>query len=94
MFSSVVSQITSFTKKHIPFVWTGASQTSLDTIKHVITNSPILIYLEPNKQYHLFTDASNHTRLDFLTQIRESSRENGKLNITYHPSHTNQELPL
>ena len=40
MFSSIVSPITSLSKKHIPFVWTAACQIALDTIKHAITNSP------------------------------------------------------
>ena len=84
MFSSIVSPITSLTKKNIPFVWTAACQTALDTIKHAITNSPVLIYPDPNKQYHLFTDASNHTWSGVLTQTRETLKENGKLEITYH----------
>ena len=61
MFISIVSPITFLTKKNAPFVWTAACQTALDTIKQAITNSPVLFYPEPNKQYHLFTDASNHT---------------------------------
>ena len=37
---------------------------ALDTIKHAITNSPVLIYPDPSKEYHLFTDASNpHTAM-------------------------------
>ena len=85
MFSFIVSPITSLTKKNIPFVWTAACQTALDTIKHAITNSPVLIYPDPNKEYHLFTDPSNHTWLGVLTQTRETLKENGKLDITYHP---------
>ena len=84
MFSSIVSPITSLTKKNIPFVWTAACQTALDTIKHAITNSPVLIYPDPNKQYHLFNDTSNHTWSDVLTQTRETLKENGKLDIIYH----------
>ena len=61
MFSLIVSPITSLTKKNVSLVWTATYQTALDTIKHVITNSPVLIYPDPNKQYHLFTNASNHT---------------------------------
>ena len=61
--------------------WTAACETALDTIKHAITNSPVLIYSDPNKQYHLFTDTSNYTLSGVLTQ----TRENGKSDITYHP---------
>ena len=85
MFSSILSPITSLTKKNIPFVWTAGCQTALDTIKQDITNSPILIYPDPNKEYHLLTDASNHTWSGVLTQTRETLKENGKLDITYHP---------
>ena len=85
MFSSIISPITSLTKKNTPFIWTTACQTALDTIKHAITNSPVLIYPDQNKQYHLFTDKSNHTWSGVLTQTRETLKENGKLDITYHP---------
>ena len=85
MFSLIVSSITSLTGKNVPFVCTAACQTALDTIKHAITNSPVLIYPDPNKQYKLFTDASNHTWSGVLTQTRETLRENGNLDITYHP---------
>ena len=50
-----------------------------------MTNSPVLIYSDPNKQYHLFTDASNHTWSGVLTQTRESLRDSRKLDFTYHP---------
>ena len=77
MFSSIVSPITSLTKKNTPFVWTAACQTALDMIKHTITKSPVLIYPDPNKQYCLFTDISNHKWSGVLTQTRETLKENG-----------------
>ena len=43
MFSSIVSPITSFTKR-------AACQNALDAIKHTITNSPVFIYPDPDKQ--------------------------------------------
>ena len=82
MFSSFVSPITSLTKKNVLFVWTAACQTALVTIKHAITNSPVLIYPDPNKQNHLFTDASNHTWLGVLTQTRGK----GKWEVRYYLS--------
>ena len=85
MFSSIACPITSLTKKNAPYVWMVACQTTHDMIKHVITNSPVLICLDPNKQYHLFTDASTHTWSGVLTKTRETLRENGKLDTTYHP---------
>ena len=78
MFSSIVFPITSLTKKNGTFVWTAACQTVLDMIKHAITNSPVLIYPDINKQYHLFTDASNNKLSGVLTQTRETY---GKMGI-------------
>ena len=49
MFSSIVSPVTSLTKKNVPVVWTAACQIALDTIKHAITNSPVLTYPDPPK---------------------------------------------
>ena len=84
MFSLIVSPVTSLTK-NVPFIWTAACQTALDTIKHAIINMPALIYPDPSKQYHLFTDTSNHTWSGVLTLTRETLKDNGKLDITYHP---------
>ena len=74
MFSLIVSPIISLTKKNVAFVWTAVCQTALDTIKHAIANSSVLIYPDPNKHYHLFTDTSNHTWSGVLTQTRETLR--------------------
>ena len=69
-----------------PFVWTVACKTALDTIKHAITNSPVLIYCNPSKEYNLFTDALNHTWSGgVLTQQRSNSEINGNKECTYHP---------
>ena len=85
LFSLIVSPITALTKMNASFVWMAACQTALDTIKHVITNSPVLIYPGPSKEYHLFTDASNYTWPGVLTQQRSNSETNGNVESTYHP---------
>ena len=54
LFSLIVSPITALMKKNTPFVWMVACQTALDTIKHVITNIPMLIYPDTIKEYHFF----------------------------------------
>ena len=84
-FRMIISPITALTKKNTPFVLTVACQTALETIKHAITNSPILIYHNPSKEYHLFMDALNHTWSGVLTQQRSKSEINGDKEHTYHP---------
>ena len=57
---------------------------ALDIIKHTITNSPVLLYPDPSKAYHLFTDASNHTWLGVLTQQWSNSEKSSDEELTYH----------
>ena len=75
---------------HIPFVWTAACQTALDTIKHAIANSSVLIYPDLNKLYHLFTDVIKSD------MVRHFNLNNGifkgKWEVRHYlspPSHTN-----
>ena len=85
LFSLIVSPITALTRKNTPFVWMAACQKALDTIKHVSTNSPTLIYSNPSKEYHLFMDSSNHIWSGVLTQQKCNSETNGNEEHTYHP---------
>ena len=73
------------TKRNTLFVWMVACQTALDTFKYVITNRPVLIYPDPNKEYHLFTDVSNHTWPGVLTQQKSNAETNDNEEHTYHP---------
>lgn len=58
---------------------------ALDTIEHAITNSPVLMYPHPSKEYHLFADALNHTWSGVLTQQQSNSEKSGDEELTYHP---------
>ena len=62
---------------------------SLDYVKQIKTTSSILAYLDPDKQYYLFTDSSKHSWNGILVQYDKQMKEDGtKLNtpypITYH----------
>ena len=43
------------------------SQKTLDYVKEVINTNPILVYLNQDKQYNLFTDSSKHSWSGILT---------------------------
>ena len=57
----------------------------LDTIKHAIMNSPVLVYPDPSKEYHLFTDALNHTWSGVLMQQWSNSEISNDEELTCHP---------
>ena len=77
--------MTVLTNMNTPFVWTVACQMALDTIKHTITNSPVLMYPDPSKEYHLFMDALNHSWSGVLTQQQSNSEISSNEELTYHP---------
>ena len=57
---------------------------ALDTIMHITTNSPVLMYPDPSKECHLFMGASKHTSLGVLTQQQSISEISNDEELTYH----------
>ena len=49
-------------------MWTSKHQLAFDTLKDCLMQSPILVYPDPNREYHLFTDASKYTWSAILMQ--------------------------
>ena len=60
-FSEIAKPIIKLIKKEVPFMWTSKCQLAFDALKDCLMKSPILVYPDPNKEYHLFTDASKYT---------------------------------
>ena len=57
-FAEVAKSIVELTKKNMKFDWTNKCQVAFDTLKNTLIERPILVFPDPNKDYHLFTDAS------------------------------------
>ncbi len=47
------------TQKGKLFVWTETEQEAFNSLRHALTNAPILSYPDFSKEFLLFTDASN-----------------------------------
>ena len=71
-FSGFAKEITELTEKGVQFQWTPKRQLAFDPLKDYLTQSPILIYPDPNQEYHLFIDASNYSWSAILMQEQES----------------------
>ena len=88
MYSEVVRHINRLMRKNVPFVWDQKCQDSLDLAKEILTSPPVLVYPDPNQEYHLFTDASNFTWSAALTQERVIQTPKGEeskfLPIAFH----------
>ena len=79
-FTDLSRPLTNLTRQSIEFQWTEKCQKSFDNLRELLTKYPILRYLDPNKDYTLFTDASKFGYTGVLTQEYE---DNGIK--TYHP---------
>ena len=73
--SDMIRPLIELTKKNIPFKWTKQCQRRLDYVKQVITTNPILVYPNPDKQYHLFMDSNKYFWNGILIQYTEQIRE-------------------
>ena len=67
-FAEIAKSIVDLTKKNVNFEWTEKCQLAFDTLKTCLVEGPILVYPDPNKDYHLFTDASKDTWSAVLMQ--------------------------
>ena len=83
-FSDVARPLTNLTKKDVPFEWTPDCQQTFQLLKDLLMAEPILKYLDPNKPYVLYTDASKYAWSCVLTQ--EYEYEDGrKFKKIHHP---------
>ena len=67
-FANITLPITSLLKKNTPFVWSDKCQLTLEYLKEIFCNKPILQFPDPNKPHVLYTDASNNVYLGVLCQ--------------------------
>ena len=65
-FADIIIPITNLLKENVPFVWSKQCQTMLDYSKEFFCSKPILQFPDPNKDYALYTDASNNASSDVL----------------------------
>ena len=74
-FADITTPITNLLKKNTPFVWSKQCQDTLDYLKEIFCNKPILQFPNPNKDYILHTDASNNTYSCVLCQLQSNDND-------------------
>ena len=67
-FSDLLRPLTRLTQKDILFEWTKECQAVFQMLKDALCEHPILRYLDPEKPYMLFMDASKYAWAGVLTQ--------------------------
>ena len=78
--------LTRLTRKDVLFEWTKECQACFELLKETLCTHPILRYLDPNKSYVLFTDASKYGWAGVLTQPYEEIDESNQMTADVHSS--------
>ena len=74
-FADITLPITSLLKKNTPFVWSDKCQLALEYPKEIFCNKPLLQFLDLNKPYVLYTDASNNVYSGILSQPVDNNQD-------------------
>ena len=74
-FADITIPITNLLKKNTPFVWSKECRDAIDYLKEIFNNKPILQFPNPNKDYILYTDASNNAYSSVLCQPQSNDKD-------------------
>ena len=58
-FAKIAKSLTMLNRQQVKFEWTPVHHTAFLHLKEAIIQAPILHYLDPDKQYIIYTDASD-----------------------------------
>ena len=67
-FADIAHPLNALTRKGVEFIWTEVCQESFELLKPKLLEKLILVFLDPNKPYVLFTDASKYPWSCVLTR--------------------------
>ena len=74
-FPDITIPITNLLKKNVPFTWSQKCQAPLDHLKEIFCSKPILQFPDPNKDYILYTNASNNAYSSVLCQPQDNEND-------------------
>lgn len=74
-FAQISEPLHALTQKGKLFVWTETEQEAFNSLRHALTNAPILSYPDFSKEFLLFTDASNTAIGCVLSQLNADNKE-------------------
>ena len=88
-FADVARPLTNLTGLDQPSEWSDKCQTSFELLKEALIKEPILKFLDPNKPYTLYTDASKYAWSCVLAQQYTYDIDN-KANCRKSPNYLHQ----
>ncbi len=73
-FVLIASPLTRLLKKDVPFIWNDAQRQAFESLKHALTHTPVLAFLDYKKPFILCTDPSSLGVGAVSMQASESQR--------------------
>ena len=67
-YASIAQPLTHLLRKDTPYEWKAEQQDALDKMKKIMTEAPVLVLPDPEKEFHIYTDASCYAVGAVLTQ--------------------------
>ena len=83
-FARIAHPLYALTKKDVPFIWSSKCQAAFDVLKRQLVESPILVYPDFTKPFHLETDACAQGLGAVLSQLQSD----GELHPVAYASRT------
>ncbi|KAG8501240.1 hypothetical protein CXB51_003361 [Gossypium anomalum] len=87
-FSVMAAPLTKLIRKGVPFVWTEKQQEAFEKLKKVLTEAPVLIQPEFEKDFTVYGDAS-HKELNLRQRRWIELLKDYDCSIKYHPGKAN-----
>ena len=82
-FADVARPLTNLTRLDQPFKWSDKCQASFELLKEALIKEPILRFLDPNKPYTLYTDASKYAWSCVLRQQYTHNIDNKQIVVNH-----------
>ncbi len=70
-YAKIAYPLTRLTQKHVPFEWNDEKQRSFEQLKEALINPPVLAIPQLDKEFKLYTDASDIFIGAVLVQVGE-----------------------
>src|SRR6266540_1493735 len=82
-FLTIAGPMTNLLAKEVPYVWGQEQQQAFERLKQIISSVPVLVYLDFNQPFILYTDASKEGLGAILTQEGQDKRIHPVIFISY-----------
>ena len=82
-FAKIAKPLTLLSRQQVKFHWTPEHQEAFIHLREAIVHAPILHYLNPNKTYIVYTDASNDAYRAQLPQEHNGTEFPSSILIPY-----------